>query len=73
MLNNCYGIRNYYDIMPQKIIFILMRRRPNYFLPVGIAVGAGIGVALNNMAVGIGIGVALGFVLSAVAQRNRER
>jgi hypothetical protein len=58
----------------KKIIFIPMRRRPNYFLPVGIAIGAGIGVALNNIAIGMGIGVALGFAMSAVVQnRNREK
>jgi F0F1-type ATP synthase membrane subunit c/vacuolar-type H+-ATPase subunit K len=40
---------------------------PAMFLPIGIAVDAGIGVALGNVAIGIGIGVATGMVMMGVS------
>jgi F0F1-type ATP synthase membrane subunit c/vacuolar-type H+-ATPase subunit K len=49
-----------------------MRRRPIYVLPLGIAIGTGIGVALNNLPVGIGVGVALGFAMGGIIQRRSK-
>jgi len=37
--------------------------RKGYWLGLGIAIGAGIGVALGSIAIGAGIGVALGAAL----------
>jgi len=42
-----------------------MRRR-FYFLPIGIAIGAGIGVAMKNVAMGVAIGAALGIAFSVI-------
>ncbi|HTI60259.1 hypothetical protein [Mucilaginibacter sp.] len=42
-----------------------MRRR-FYFLPMGIAIGAGIGVAMKNIAMGVAIGAALGIAFSVM-------
>ena len=36
------------------------------FIGVGIAIGAGLGIAIDNLAMGIGIGLALGVALDAV-------
>jgi hypothetical protein len=55
---------------PKMITFISMRRRPLYFLPLGIAIGAGIGVVFNNVAIGVAIGAALGVALSGISRRR---
>ncbi|WP_413431915.1 hypothetical protein [Crateriforma spongiae] len=36
-------------------------------LPIGVAVGAGIGVAMDNLPIGIAIGIPLGMILTFVA------
>jgi hypothetical protein len=36
-----------------------------FWIPIGVAVGAGIGVALHNIPVGVGFGVAIGAVIGA--------
>ena len=39
------------------------------FYVVGIAVGAGVGLAINNLAIGMGVGAALGLIFA----RNYRR
>ena len=41
------------------------------FYSAGIAVGAGIGLAINNLAIGMGVGAALGLIF-ARNYRNRQ-
>ena len=48
------------------------RRRDTPWLPLGIALGAAVGVASGSLALWIGVGTAVGAALSA-AQRRRER
>ena len=44
------------------------------FLPIGIALGTGIGALLGNVGVGIAFGVALGTLLNLLNwERNRPR
>ncbi|NII10177.1 hypothetical protein [Oleiagrimonas sp. C23AA] len=43
---------------------------PGAMMGVGVALGAGLGVAFDNLALGMGIGVALGAALTAVAARR---
>jgi F0F1-type ATP synthase membrane subunit c/vacuolar-type H+-ATPase subunit K len=45
-----------------------------YWIAIGLAIGAGIGVALDNLAIGVSIGLAIGVALSAVqSQRNKNK
>ena len=45
-----------------------------YWIAIGLAIGAGIGVALDNLAIGAGIGIAIGAALSAAqTQRNKNK
>jgi F0F1-type ATP synthase membrane subunit c/vacuolar-type H+-ATPase subunit K len=46
-----------------------MRRRL-YLLPLGIAIGAGVGVVMHNVGMGVAIGVAVGAMMSIVSQRR---
>jgi len=39
------------------------KKRPPMYIGVGLALGAGIGVALDNIAVGIAVGLAIGVTL----------
>jgi len=39
----------------------------------GVALGAGIGVAMNDLAIGIGIGVALGVAIGAGMQEQAKK
>jgi hypothetical protein len=41
---------------------------PYAWLGVGVALGAGIGVAMDNIAIGAGIGVAIGAAMAATHQ-----
>jgi len=43
-----------------------MRNKRLFFLPIGLAIGMGIGVALNSIAIGAGVGVALGTAMSGI-------
>jgi len=49
-------------------------KHPNSMLGLGVALGAGIGVAMDNLAVGVAIGLSLGlaFRQRLVRQANRQ-
>jgi hypothetical protein len=47
-----------------------MHKSTLLFYTAGIAVGAGIGLAINNLAIGMGVGAALGLIF-ARNYRNR--
>jgi len=51
-----------------------MKSSRSYFiLSVCFAIGAGVGVALNNIAIGAGIGAAIGAgLMGAASQKNRH-
>ena len=38
------------------------QRRPGRWFPIGVAIGAGMGVATGNIALWIGVGVAMGII-----------
>jgi hypothetical protein len=42
-----------------------------YWLPLGLALGAGFGLVLDNLAVGVAIGLAVGLAIQA-AHRNKN-
>lgn len=42
-------------------------------LAVGIAIGAGLGVAIGNLSMGVGIGGAIGLVFSGIKAKKRDR
>ena len=46
-------------------------RRQLYLIPFGIAIGAGIGVAMNNVGMVVAIGVAVGAMMSFMSNRRR--
>lgn len=41
------------------------RKRPPRYIGAGLAIGAGVGIALDNIAVGIAIGLAIGVALQS--------
>ncbi len=43
-----------------------------FWLPIGVALGAGIGVAMNNLAVGIGAGIAIGVGIGAATEARKQ-
>lgn len=43
-----------------------------YWLPIGIAIGAALGAATDNMGVWLGFGVALGVILSVVGNPKKK-
>jgi hypothetical protein len=43
-----------------------------YWISIGLALGAGIGLALDNLAIGVGIGLAIGAAIGA-AQRSKKK
>jgi hypothetical protein len=47
-----------------------MHKSTFLFYGVGIAIGAGIGLAINNLAIGMGVGAALGLYLRAITGEN---
>jgi hypothetical protein len=46
-----------------------MNKTTLLFYSAGVAIGAGIGFAVNNLAIGMGVGAALGLIFA----RNRRR
>ena len=40
-----------------------------YYLPIFIALGAGVGAAFNNIPIGICIGIAVGIVLDSIKKK----
>ena len=42
------------------------------FIGIGIALGAGIGVALDNIGLGIAIGIVFGVAIGAIRSRREE-
>ena len=42
------------------------------WIAVGVAVGSGVGVAIDNIALGVGIGIALGAVGAILSQRGKK-
>ena len=46
---------------------------PYAWVGVGVALGAGIGVAMDNIAIGAGIGVAIGAAMAATQQLLNRR
>jgi hypothetical protein len=49
-----------------------MQKSTLLFYSAGIALGAGIGLAINNLAIGLGLGAALGIIF-ANRYRRREK
>jgi len=47
------------------------KRSPRY-IGAGLAIGAGVGVALDNIAVGIAVGLAIGVALDSYHKEKRE-
>ncbi len=47
---------------------------PGFFLSIGVAIGAGLGVVLKNIAVGAAIGIGVGVALeTANAKKNKGK
>ena len=47
------------------------KKKPGHWIGFGVAIGAGMGVALGNIALGMGVGVALGAAM-AVGQKKKS-
>ena len=45
---------------------------PALFISFGVAIGAGIGVALGNVGIGAGLGAAFGLVFLGVADKKKS-
>jgi F0F1-type ATP synthase membrane subunit c/vacuolar-type H+-ATPase subunit K len=45
---------------------------PALFISFGVAIGAGIGVALGNVGVGAGLGTAFGLIFCGVADKKKR-
>ncbi|HEY8782027.1 MAG TPA: hypothetical protein VIM16_10455 [Mucilaginibacter sp.] len=43
------------------------------FYAAGIAIGAGIGIAVNNLAIGMGLGAALGLIFARNYRRKPQK
>jgi hypothetical protein len=55
------------------ILFLLiMYKSTLLFYTGGIALGVGIGLAINNLAIGMGLGAALGLILANNYRRKRR-
>ncbi|RPJ26983.1 MAG: hypothetical protein EHM33_09580 [Chloroflexi bacterium] len=49
------------------------KRQPSgYWMTIGLALGAGIGLALDNLPIGVAIGMAVGVAIDA-AQRHKNK
>jgi hypothetical protein len=50
--------------------------RPNktarFWIAVGVAVGAGVGVAMKNIPIGVGAGIALGALMGLISRKRGE-
>lgn len=49
-----------------------MTKRPHTYLGAGLALGAGLGAALDNIAVGIALGLAFGAVMDSYHKEKRD-
>ncbi len=49
---------------------MMREKKPVAFLGIGVAIGAGLGVAFGNIAAGIGAGIAIGALMTVVRSRN---
>ena len=47
------------------------RRFPAQWIAIGIALGAGVGVAMKNVPIGVGIGAVFGVLVAALHARRR--
>ena len=48
----------------------MKKNQAGYWLAVGVALGAGIGVALHNIAIGVAIGAGVGVAMMAAGSRK---
>jgi len=46
---------------------------PGFWIAIGVSVGAGFGVAINNIALGVGLGVAFGALIGFLQQRKNKK
>ena len=59
---------------PFPYIYKTMDKNTFLFYGAGVAIGAGIGLAINNLAIGMGLGAALGLVFARnYRRRSREK
>jgi len=50
-----------------------INKKPIRWIPIWIAIGAGIGVPFNNIPIGVGFGTAIGFFLFVILSfRNKK-
>jgi hypothetical protein len=50
-----------------------MHKSTLLFYAAGIAIGAGIGIAINNLAIGMGVGAALGLIFARNYRRKSSK
>jgi hypothetical protein len=50
-----------------------MHKSTLLFYTAGIAIGAGIGLAINNLAIGMGLGAALGLIFARNYRRKIQK
>lgn len=44
-----------------------------FWVPIGVAIGSGIGVAIHNIAAGVGFGIAIGAGIGAMQIRKAKK
>jgi hypothetical protein len=49
-----------------------LQKRPASWIGIGLAIGAGVGVALDNIALGISIGMLIGAIISIQQSRSND-
>jgi len=50
-----------------------MQKSTLLFYGAGVAIGAGIGLAINNLAIGMGVGAALGLIFARNYRRRMQK
>jgi hypothetical protein len=56
-----------------KLSLSIMHKSTLLFYSAGIAIGAGIGLAINNLAIGMGLGAALGLIFARNYRRKIQK
>jgi len=64
----------YITSLPLLILpLLIMYKSTLLFYAAGIAIGAGIGIAVNNLAIGMGLGAALGLIFARNYRRKPQK
>jgi hypothetical protein len=79
-INNAHGLNLFRSNFSLYLLFYrislslsIMHKSTLLFYSAGIAIGAGIGLAINNLAIGMGLGAALGLIFARNYKRKIQK